>query len=525
MSTETATSYDELPYSDHCFPYSQPDHMAAVAVLRGMEPPPVASARVLELGCGRGGNLIPLALGLPGGRFLGIDLSGRQIAEGQTTARELGLDNLELRAMSIAELGPEFGVFDYIICHGVYSWVPRPIRDKILEICSANLAPRGIAYVSYNTYPGWHERGLVRELLAYHVGNTPQALDRVQRARGFLEDLVRVLPVKTTPYARIIRSEGEFLRGVSNTYMYHEHLEDVNYPLYFHEFMAEAGARGLGFVGEARTPGLIDNLPLDARAALDRWAEDDLAREQYLDFLNNRTFRRTLLSQAEALRGCTPRTQLTDRMTISTGVKPVSEHPDVISDAPEQFRRPEGIENLTTNNPLIKAALVTLFEADCRALSFDELWEAIRKRLGDRLSDIAGDTEARENLSAALLRCFGTGLLDFHVHPPRFASGAGQKPIASPLARLQLDREQAVTNLRGRGVELDEFHRLVLKRLDGTRDRAALLQELRALFESGEFTIEQSGRAVRDPTVLEGLIRSELEPTLRRLAGLALLMA
>jgi methyltransferase-like protein len=525
MSAGTPTSYDELPYSDHCFPFSQPDHMAAVAVLRGLSPPAIASARVLELGCGRGGNIIPLSLGHPEGRFLGIDLSGRQIAEGQEVAGELGLMNLELKAMSILDLGADAGQFDYIICHGVYSWVPRPVRDKILEICSKNLAPPGIAYVSYNTYPGWHERGLVREMLAYHVADTPDPLKRVDRARAFLEGLVSVLPVKTSSYARILRSEGDFLRGVSNTYMYHEHLEDTNSPLYFHEFMAEAGAHGLGFLGEARTPGLIDNLPPDARAALDRWAGHELAREQYLDFLNNRTFRRTLLCHEAALRARCETPDVMSRITISTGVRPVSPEPDVVGDTPEQFRRPEGIENVTTNNPLVKAALVTLFEADCRALSSTELWEQVRQRLGPRLAQIAGEEEARENLVAALVRCFGTGLVDFHVHPPRFATEPGPRPLASPLARLQLRRQQPVTNLRGRGVELDEFHRLVLERLDGTRDRASLLDEVGGLFRGGAFTIEQAGRPVHDPAVIDALLKSELEPTLHRLAGLALLVA
>ena len=252
MLTDPSTSYDEIPYSDNCFPYTHPDHLATVATLHGLTPPPVENCRVLELGCARGGNLIPMALGLPDGRFVGIDLSRRQIAEGHAIIEKLGLRNIDLQALSIIDVGEQTGQFDYIVCHGVYSWVPEPVRDKILAICSTNLAPSGVAYVSYNTYPGWHERGMVRELMAYHVRNTREAPDRVERARGFLEELVRVLPAETSSYARIIRSEGEFLRGVSNTYVYHEHLEETNHPEYFHEFIGQARAKGLSFLAEAR---------------------------------------------------------------------------------------------------------------------------------------------------------------------------------------------------------------------------------------------------------------------------------
>ena len=525
MLTDPSTSYDEIPYSDNCFPYTHPDHLATVATLHGLTPPPVENCRVLELGCARGGNLIPMALGLPNGRFVGIDLSRRQIAEGHAIIEKLGLRNIDLQTLSIIDVGEQTGQFDYIVCHGVYSWVPGPVRDKILAICSTSLAPSGVAYVSYNTYPGWHERGMVRELMAYHVRNTREAPDRVERARGFLEELVRVLPAETSSYARIIRSEGEFLRGVSNTYVYHEHLEETNHPEYFHEFIGQARAKGLSFLAEARTPGLIDNLSPEARLAIEHWASDDVAREQYLDFLCNRTFRRTLLCHETAGRRRPSLTEVLASMTISTGVKPVSPAPDVVSDAPEQFRRPEGAETVTTNNPLTKAALVTLYQAQCRSLPFQAIWDKVRSRLGARFNEIAGEEEGRRNLGESLLRCFGSGLLDFHVHPPRFASEPGERPVASPLARLQAETEETVTNLRGRAVQLDDFHGLVLQRLDGTRDLSQLVEEIKSLFLAGDFTIEQGGQPVRDPAMIEAMIGPEIEPTVRRLAGLALLVS
>jgi methyltransferase-like protein len=520
-----SSSYDEIPYSDNCFPYTHPDHLAAVGALFGMAVPPPEGCRVLELGCARGGNLVPMATELPGARFVGVDLSARQIAEGRAVVEALGLENLDLRAMSITDVDERLGTFDYIICHGVYSWVPDSVREKILATCGGSLTAGGVAYVSYNTYPGWHARGMVRELLAYHVRHAASALDRVQQARGFLEDLVRVLPDPSSSYARILRTEGEFLRGVPNTYLFHEHLEETNHPVYFRDFLERARAHGLEFLAEARTAGLADNLPAEAREVLDRWADDEAAREQYLDFLCNRTFRRTLLCRAGARVHPGPSPEAVLGMSISTGVMPASPEPDVASHAPEEFRRPEKAGSLTTNNPLVKAALVALDRARPGSLSFEALWEQVRSVLGPSLGGIADPDDGPRILAGALLRGFLSDLVDLHVRPPRFASIAGERPVASPLARLQARDGERVTNLRRRSVDLNALDRMVLGRLDGTRDRPALLEAIRGHVAADELTIYDGENPIRDPAKIDEILAGELEPSLQRLAGLALLVS
>src|SRR5262245_46505716 len=118
------TSYDTVPYESHPFAQSHPDRLATVATLLGLKPPPVARCRVLELGCASGGNLIPMAVGLPGSTFVGVELSRRQAEAGQRVIEALGLKNVELRHLSILDVDDDFGRFDYVVCHGVYSWVP-----------------------------------------------------------------------------------------------------------------------------------------------------------------------------------------------------------------------------------------------------------------------------------------------------------------------------------------------------------------------------------------------------------------
>jgi methyltransferase-like protein/2-polyprenyl-3-methyl-5-hydroxy-6-metoxy-1,4-benzoquinol methylase len=521
MDPGESSSYDEIPYGDNCFSDTHPDHLATLAGLYGLEPPPVERCRVLELGCAGGGNLIPMALENPDGVFLGVDLSPRQIAAGQAIVAELRLRNVELRAMDLATLDDRAGTFDYIICHGVYSWVPRVVRDAILAICRDRLVRNGIAYVSYNTYPGWHGRGMVRELLAFHVRRSAPALDRVERAREFLDELVRVVPDKSTAYARILRTEGVFLGGVANSYLFHEHLEETNHPLYFHEFMARAEEKGLRFVAEARTPALIDGLPPDARAALDAWADDELAAEQYLDFLCNRTFRRTLLCHAGREPSRVPSTPRVASLWVATSVVPVSDKPDTRSDAVEEFRRREDSSSVSTNNPVVKTALVELHHLRPRALAFDDLCHRISARLGP---EQGGDPAAvRTALEGALLRCFLTNLVVLHTRPPRFAMEVSARPVASPLARIQARGGARVTTLRRRTAELGGFDRLALGLLDGSRDRPALLEAMAALIASGEFTIYHGDEPVRDDAVIREFLAAELGPCLERLAAMALL--
>src|SRR5262249_43938979 len=145
------TSYDDLPYPSNPYPYTHPDHLAAVATLLGMRPAAADRCRVLELGCAAGGNLIPLAYAYPAGTFLGIDLSAEQVRQGQELVDALGLENVELRRMSILDVDERLGAFDFIICHGVYSWVPDEVQDKILDVCARHLTPQGVGFISYNT--------------------------------------------------------------------------------------------------------------------------------------------------------------------------------------------------------------------------------------------------------------------------------------------------------------------------------------------------------------------------------------
>ena len=185
--------YDATPYTSDAFPQSAPGQLAAIAHVFGLDVPAVSRARVLEIGCAAGGNIIPFAAAHPEALAVGIDLSQVQIDLGRERAQALGLDNLEFVAGDIARTNLT-GAFDYIVAHGVYSWVPPDVQDALLAAIGRLLAPNGVAYLSYNTYPGWKAKEVMRDAMLLASGASTTTADKVRDARGMV-DFLRGSPV------------------------------------------------------------------------------------------------------------------------------------------------------------------------------------------------------------------------------------------------------------------------------------------------------------------------------------------
>jgi SAM-dependent methyltransferase len=424
-----------------------------MAILFGLEPAPVERCRVLELGCGDAGNLVPMVLALPGARFVGIDSAGTAIARGRELAAALGLANVTLEPASIELYEPPPGGFDYVIGHGVYSWVAPPVRDRLLALCRRALAPAGIAYVSYNALPGGRLRQALRDMLRFHSAELERPDERAEQARALLRFLLEGWPANH-PLRR--HAEGMLERDDSS--LVHDDLAEVNDPVYFHEFVAHASAHGLQYLAEAdffeMQTGVVSEPVLDTLLAV----EDPLRREQYLDFLKGRMFRQTLLCHDDAPVDRSPRPAVVERLALSSPAAP-SGPPDGAGRV--VFEGPGGA-TLTTDNATVIAALERA--ADCWP---GALW----------VRDVDGDRAA---LCDAVLRGYAANLLQLHTCPPRLAHVPGEQPQASPLARRQAAGGDLVTSLRHRSVRLeDELGRRLVTLLDGTRDRAALAAEMR----------------------------------------------
>jgi len=300
MSDEIRESYERVPYDSGIHPQTHPLSLATMAWLHGLESASPARCRVLELGCADGGNLLSMATAAPESTFVGLDFVPSQIEAGTARVRELGLTNVELRAGSIMDIDAAAGLFDFIICHGVFSWVGHDVQEKILSICRENLAPEGIAYISYNTLPGWHFRNMLRDMVQFHAREGDSAEETARRSLEMVKILAGANAGLQHPYAMYLQTVRSLLESTKSPgYLVHEYLERTNEPILFRDFARRAGKQKLQYVCEAdATAADIDHFPLVLATKIRGLSPDRLDREQYVDFTVGRTFRRTLLAHA-----------------------------------------------------------------------------------------------------------------------------------------------------------------------------------------------------------------------------------
>jgi methyltransferase-like protein/2-polyprenyl-3-methyl-5-hydroxy-6-metoxy-1,4-benzoquinol methylase len=483
MSTSTYR-YDEVPYSFHAFKQTHPDRLATIARMFGMATPTIESCRVLELGCGRGGNLLPMAEQLPGSRFVGVELSEVQANEAISIAERMGLDNIEIRHANILDVDDSWGQFDYIIAHGVYSWVPREVQDKILEISKRNLSVQGIAYVSYNVNPGWHMRGMLRDMMVYHASRFETPHQRIQQARGLLDFVAKNTSDKT-PYGMFLKTEVDMLRSQEDEYLYHEHLSDFNDPIYFYQFAARCESDGLQYVGESEMASMyLGHFSPEIIATLEQVASDYVQMEQYLDFIRNRMFRQSLLTHSGIPIDRSLKPQLLPGMYVSSSLKSNDPIEGMTTQAPWTFTIPGTQGQAVISYPFTKAVLHLLGQAAPGRVEYQSLLEQARA-LADSRTVVPRNVYEEENneTGRTLLRFYVNGVLDFHTTDVCFATNVPDKPTASRLSRIQAERGNVVTSLVHAQVRLNELEQSILPLLDGTRTSEDITAALQGKFE------------------------------------------
>lgn len=525
------TSYDLVPYPSTPMPASHPDRLATIARLFGLNAPPITNCRVLDVGCGDGANLIPLAYRLSESEFIGIDLSARQIAAAQAVVAELGLKNIKFQVLDLLEAGPELGQFDYIISYGVYSWTPPEVRDKLLALCGQLLTPQGVAYISYNALPGWRMYQPIREMLLYHIREVVEPAQRVAQARAFLDFLAGSAPVlinrlaTNQAYSLILEDERKFLSQQSDAYLLHDLLEEINEPVYFHQFADHAARHGLRYLGEADFSTMMASyfLPGQIAEPLREMVKTGLAMEQYLDFLRNRTFRQTLLCRQEVTLDRDLKPERLLGLHVASPSRPEADSVEVHSTTPVKFIGPNGV-SLGVEQPLSKAALLLLAQSWPQSISFDTLVRAALAMLNPAAPPVysaATLKNAAEQIGANLLTCYALNLVKLYTHPPQFVLEPGQYPQASALARLQIRQGRAVTSLSHEVIVLsDDLSYYLLPYLDGQHNRAALLKVLEDLTAQGMVVVDSSNGGSR-----REFLEQALEQCLRQLGQAALLIA
>lgn len=485
--SESLASYDAIPYESVPVPATHPDALAALAILSGLEPPPLAGARVLELGAASGGNLIPMAFYRPENEYVGVDLSACQVEEGDAAIAALRLANVRLLHRDVGAGLGDLGRFDYVIAHGLYSWVPQTLRTRLLALIAEVLAPRGIAYVSYNLLPGWRVRAMVRDMLLHHVAGVTHPRARLALAQEFTTRMAPVFAELDGPDARLVARELDYLKTAPPGYLYHEYLDEDNEPVLVSQFLAEAARAGLAYVGDAE-PGIDwgQNLPRAAREAV---ADHPLARRsQYFDFLALRPFRRSLLTPAGA-REPQPEPARIAGLALFADVSS-DEEIDLAAATPQTFHT--NTQNaFQASHPLTKAALMLLSEHYPSALGFEALAagaQAVVRAHGD-----PAHAEARDALLRELAALAGWRFVGLAPTPQDWPVAPGDKPRLNRLARWQIDQGLPPSGIRHSALALDEAGRALAALCDGGHDLPALVEAMRARWP--EFTREETAAA------------------------------
>ena len=299
------TIYSELGYKSMPFPYTTPATLEAYAALVGISAPNPKTARVLELGATYGGNIISQALFNPDATFVGIELSQEQVEKGNEVIANAGLINVSLVQSDIASIGSEIGTFDYIIAHGVYSWVDDGVKDALLRLIDEHLAEDGIAYISYNTYPGWHTMDEVRQLMMFSNRDKAQFNHKEKVLHG--KTVGSIVGSQILKYDNLKERNSKFLGALRSVmqkdeyYVGHDHLEPNNDPVYFYQFNDHLGAHNLAYLCDADlTLSMVRSFDADIADTLDKLAlNDHVAQEQYLDFMLDTTFRKSIICKAK----------------------------------------------------------------------------------------------------------------------------------------------------------------------------------------------------------------------------------
>ncbi|GAA5233994.1 methyltransferase domain-containing protein [Verticiella sediminum] len=487
---QIAKDYDDRPYTSNAFFYAAPGHIRATAWLYGVDTVPLKQARVLELGCAAGGNLLPFATLHPEATVVGVDLSSVQVEQGRQVIADLGIRNLTLHAMSLTDITPDFGQFDYIIAHGVFSWVPPEVREAMLRICRENLSPQGVAYISYNTYPGWKAGDIVRDAMMLHSHGAQTIEERLERAKTILTLLSDGLAA-ANPLAPSLRGAVQQLRRHSDYYIAHEYLETFNAPCYFVEFAAAADQAGLAYIGDAEGQtelGATYGNNVQLNHSLIAMGQPKAMRQQYLDFAVGRNFRKSLLTHAERANdiATSPELARLRDLRIAAGFRSVDA--PAASPAGMQHYQSNRGRSLATREAPVVAVVEALSSAWPACLSRDELAAATLGKSGAE-----GDAHD-ETIGKAVETLYRLGML--------YLSRDGGAADAAAAEHPQLVTGLAYLKTRGADpgfgvgpytywhdvpdLSLKPAEMFVLEQLDGKRSLTQVRTALRDALSAGQ---------------------------------------
>jgi methyltransferase-like protein/2-polyprenyl-3-methyl-5-hydroxy-6-metoxy-1,4-benzoquinol methylase len=519
MTNNFKNSYDETPYESYPYTQTSPYHLKTLAKLFGLESPLPETAKILELGCAGGGNLIPHATLFPKAKFVGIDLSQVQIDAANKMKHDLGLENIEFKCESITDVTKKDGKFDYIICHGVMSWVPDSVQKKIFEICQNNLSENGIAYISYNTLPGWNMIRTIRDMMLYHAEIFADVKDKIQQSRLLLNFIKDSLEGSTTPYAGILKAEAELLSKQSDHYIRHEHLEEENTQFYFKEFMSEAAKHNLQYLGDTVLSSMyLGNMPKNVVEKL-ATVKDIVRTEQYMDFITNRRFRSTLLCHNSVKLNRNINTE--DIKKFYTKFHLVPETPITKMDDSDKLNNTDNVKfyfkgdtksEIGTTSSYLKAIFYTYSENPNHNFSFEEITKLAAKKLpGNPIKEV--EQEFLNHMMRLVLQGYVGIALQKNIEPP-----AIERPKLSKFAEYQATKSGALwlTNAAHEIVSISAPEKLIFSYMNGKNNRDKIVELINEHVAKGEINLAKDNKKIEDPKMIKQELTAAVDLTINK---------
>ncbi len=499
--------YEALPFVE-----THPDHLGAIGTLFGLRPASPTRCRLLEIGTATAGNILPMASAFPASWFVGMDRAEDSIAIARKHALGAGLHNVDLHQADVRTFEDDPASFDYIVCHGVYSWMPDDARIALRRLIRRHLAPHGVAYISFNTLPGWHLRGALRDMLRREIRDVQSQAQRVTKAREFLRFLATQTTINDSSRTWL-EQELSILAEMSDHYLLGEHLVEHNVAEYFEDFARDMQASGLEFVTDAHVSLVFPERlgEAAANAARARGRSDVVSIQQALDHLELRCFRRAVLCRDDAPLDRRVSAHRLGSLVVSSSLVPSEDEVDFTEGVEATFNGSAGA--IATDRAMLKAALVVLSKHAPRGVWFDQLAVEVAQTLG--VNSFEDEQSAR--LSRNLLGLYTKGALRLWASDKPVARTSGDHPRAFEFARYQASVGSAFcTSLLHEGLQVDSFDRALLARMDGTRSVAALVQAVLEEARRGVVQVQMNGALCVDLAVFEEITEQKLTLFARR---------
>lgn len=514
-------AYDTMPYPPYSFPATHIGRLGAIGRVFSLPVAAPEHARVLELGCSSGTNLLAMAQLFPNAEFVGIDYSAKQIQDAEAALAATGLTNVRFIEADIANLGEDLGQFDYIITHGIYSWVPNHVKEAILRISQENLKPNGLAYISYNVLPGWRMRGALRDMMLMHTSGIQEMPAKVAQGKALIKFLAESCS-EETPYGKYLRQELELLKNVDDSYIAHDFFEIENDALYFTDFLKAAAAHKLQYLGDAEPSTMVvDNLPAEAAKTLKSLNLNLLATEQYMDFVRNRMFRSTILCHPDVALARNVDPKCLEGLEVNTMIAlktPFSEGQPAI------FTGPGGNE-LTVSEPITADLFTRVAQLGRDSKPVSAIVEETAAAFADELKD-KDPAAVRNDIARILIHGYFKKMVDFTIGPAslRTSSAPAGHPETLPLSRWQVSRKQRVSSNRLDMLNTDPFIAKFISFCDGTKDRGAIIDALTESLKKKEYQLNENNQPIEDMERGRYIVEQLYEGSLQNLGKLGLVV-